>query len=185
MVLQQHNYAVGSVSNIPSSAAAATQSSNIAAQSTNIPSNAAAVAAQSTNIPSNAAVAAQSSNTMLIDVPLAFIKAFRLRGDKVNLRSIVLERFDQSAIEQSKQSLWEACKSWIQMVHQRRSSDRRAQIEADLVDVLAAFDLLDSKALIPPIFSEASELYRLPSLSLDPVSEQVQDNTKALLSVVI
>ena len=40
--------AVGSVSNIPSSAAAATQS---------------------TNIPSNAAVAAQSSNTMLIDVP--------------------------------------------------------------------------------------------------------------------
>ena len=53
-----------SVSNIPSSAAAATQS---------------------TNIPYNAAVAAQSSNTMLIDVPLAFIKAFRLRGDKVNL----------------------------------------------------------------------------------------------------
>ena len=30
-------------------------------------------------------------------------------------------------------------------------------------------------------FCEASELYRLPSLSLDPVSEQVQDNTKALL----
>ena len=97
MMLQQHDYAVGSVSNIPSSAAAATQSANIAAQST--------------NIPSNAAVAAQSSNTMLIDVPLAFIKAFRLRGDKVNLRSIVLERFDPSAIEQSKQSLWEACKS--------------------------------------------------------------------------
>ena len=61
--------AVGSVSNIPSSAAAATQL---------------------TNIPSNAAVAAQSSNTMLIDVPLAFIKAFQLRGDKVNLRSNVL-----------------------------------------------------------------------------------------------
>ena len=40
---------------------------------------------------------------------------------------------------------------------------------------------LDSKALIPPIFCEASELYRLPSLSLDPVSEQIQDNTKALL----
>ena len=61
---------MGSVSNIPSSAAAATQS---------------------TNIPSNAAIAAQSSNTMLIDVPLAFIKTFRLRGDKVNLRSNVLE----------------------------------------------------------------------------------------------
>ena len=159
--------AVGSVSNIPSSAAAATQS---------------------TNIPSNAAVAAQSSNTMLIDVPLAFIKAFRLRGDKVNLRSNVLERFDQAAIiEQSKQSLWEACKSDLDAgglcFCQRRSSDRRAQIEADLDHVLAAFDLLDSKALIPPIFCEASELYRLPSLSLDPVSEQVQDNTKALLSL--
>ena len=158
--------AVGSVFNIPSSAAAATQS---------------------TNIPSNAAVAAQSSNTMLIDVPLAFIKAFRLRGDKVNLRSNVLERFDQAAIEQSKQSLWEACKSDLDAgglcFHQRRSSDRRAQIEADLDDVLAAFDLLDSKALIPPIFCEASEHYRLPSLCLDLVSEQVQDNTKALLSL--
>ena len=51
--------------------------------------------------------------------------------------------------------------------------------------VLAAFDLLDSKALIPPIFCGASELYRLPSLSLDPVSEQVQDNAKALLSLLI
>ena len=122
--------AVGFVSNTPSSAAAATQS---------------------TNIPSNSAIAAESSNTMLIDVPLAFIKAFRLRGDKVNLRSIVLERFDQAAIiEQSKQSLWEACKSDLDAgglcFHQRRSSDRRAQIEADLDYVLAAFDLLDSKA---------------------------------------
>ena len=71
-----------------------------------------------------------------------------------------LERFDQAAIEQSKQSLWEACKSDLDAgglcFHQRRSSDRRAQIEADLDDVLAAFDLLDSKALIPPIFCEAS-----------------------------
>ena len=32
----------------------------------------------------------------------------------------------------------------------------------------------------PPIF-----LHRLPSLSLDPVSEQVQDNTKALLSLTL
>ena len=158
---------MGYVSNIPSSAAAATQS-------TNVPSNA-------------AAVAAQSSNTMLIDVPLAFIKAFRLRGDKVNLTSIVLERFDQAEIEQSKQSLWEECQSDLDAgglcFYQRRSSDRRAQIEADLDDVLAAFDLLDSKALIPPIFCEASELHRLPSQSLDPVSEQEQDNTKALLSL--
>ena len=125
---------------------------------------------------------------MLIDVPLAFIKAFRLRGDKVNLRSNVLERFDQAAIEQSKQSLWEACKSDLDaggLCFHQRHSDRRAQIEADLDDVLVAFDLLNSniKALIPPIFCEASELYRLPSLSLDPVSEQVQDNTKALLSL--
>ena len=84
--------AVGSVSNIPSSAAAATQS---------------------TNIPSNAAVAAQSSNTMLIDVPLAFIKAFLLRGDKVNLRSIVLERFDQAASNRcGRHASW----TWMQVV---------------------------------------------------------------------
>ena len=47
--------------------------------------------------------ATQAEGTMIIDVVLAFIKAYRLRGDKNNLSTIVLDRFDQSAVEHSKQ----------------------------------------------------------------------------------
>jgi len=132
-------------------------------------------------------VATQADGTMIFDVVLAFIKAFRLRGDKASLSAIVLERFDQSAVEHSKKLLWESCKEELEgaglMFHQRRASDKREQIDADLEDVLAAFDALDAKDLIPPIYCEATELTKLPSLSLDPVSEQVQDNTRSLLAL--
>ena len=55
-------------------------------------------------------VAMQAGSTMIIDVVLALIKAFRLRGDKTSLSSIVLYRFDKSAVECSKRLLWESCK---------------------------------------------------------------------------
>ena len=54
---------------------------------------------------------------------------------------------------------------------------------ADLEDILAAFDALDAEKSIPPIYCGATELPRLPPLSLDPVSEQVQDSTKSLLAL--
>ena len=49
------------------------------------------------------------------------------------------------------------------------------------------FDALDSTVRIPPIYCEASDLLRLPPLSLYPVGEQVQcnsQNLKSLTSVV-
>lgn len=44
-------------------------------------------------------VATQAKGTTIIDVVLAFIKVYCLRGDKSSLSTIVLDRFDQSAVE--------------------------------------------------------------------------------------
>ena len=143
--------------------------------------------AETPSAPITSDVAMQALSTMLIDVGLAFINAFRLRGDKTSLSSIVVERFDQSAVEHSKRLLWESCKEELKgaglVYHQRRGSDKREWIDADLEDILVAFDALDAKSSVPPIYCEATELPRIPSLCLDPVSEQVQDNTRSLLAL--
>ena len=56
----------------------------------------------------------------------------------------------------------------------------RGQLVADTEDIIAAFDALDAKDLIPPMFCDASDLFRLPPLSLDPVAEQVSLNSQSL-----
>ena len=43
-----------------------------------------------------------------------------------------------------------------------------------------AFDALDSNDSIPPIYCEASDLYKLPPISLDPLAEQVESNCQVL-----
>ena len=68
--------------------------------------------------------------------------------------------------------------------HSRRDSDKRSQLAADLDDILQAIVTLDSSDTIPEIYCEATDLLRVPSLSLDPVSEQVQTNTQALHNLI-
>ena len=84
-------------------------------------------------------VATQAEGTMTIDVVLAIIKAYCLQGDKNSLSTIVLDRFDQSAVEHSKQLLRESCKTELEsaglVYHQRCSCDKREQINADLEDI--------------------------------------------------
>ena len=38
------------------------------------------------------------------------------------------------------------------MYYQRRGSDKRERIDADLEDILVAFDALDAKSSVPPIY---------------------------------
>ena len=134
------------------------------------------------------------SNTappLLVDTALSFIKAFRLKGDIDSLRMAVTERFSSKEVENAKASLWDHCKLDLEakgvVFHVRRDSDRRSQLAANLDDLIQMFDALDSTVRIPPIYCEASDLLRLPPLSLDPVGEQVQcnsQNLKSLTSVV-
>ena len=47
-------------------------------------------------------------------------------------------------------------------------------------DIIQTFLVLDSSDLIPPIYCEATDLLKIPSLSLDPISEKIQSNTLSL-----
>ena len=124
----------------------------------------------------------------IVDPVLSFIKAFCLRGDVDSLKRIIVDHFSSSSVEASKRSLWGSCYYLLDKLGlphvTRRDSDKRSQLLANLDDILTVFKVLDSKDMIPPIYCEASELYKLPPISLDPVAEQVQLNSKSLNSLV-
>ena len=92
------------------------------------------------------------------------------------------ERFSSELVDKAKRSLWDFCDNLLSSLpyQLRRDSDRRSQLAANTEDIFKAFDILKTTNSIPDIFCEASDLPRLPSLSLDPVGEQVHANTEAL-----
>ena len=122
--------------------------------------------------------------TSVVDPVLAFIKAFRLRGDTDSLRRVLKDRFSGAHVESAKRLLWDSCGQALDELnltfHVRRDSENRSQLSANIDDIIVAFEALDSKDLIPPMFCEASDLFRLPPLSLDPVAEQVNLNSQSL-----
>ena len=65
--------------------------------------------------------------------------------------------------------------------HSRRGSDKHSQMAANIVQ---AFVVLDTSDLIPGIYCEATDLLQVPSLSLDPVSKNVETNTLSLQNLV-
>ena len=104
---------------------------------------------------------------------LAFIKAFRLRGDQNALKQAALSHFNISMLASAKKALWECCMDDLTMLDlpftQRRSSENRSQAAADLEDILLAFSKLDEVDKILPIYCEALDLVRLPPIASDPL----------------
>ena len=94
-------------------------------------------------------------------------------------------------MENAKSQLWESC--GLALVdtgisfHSQRDSENLSQLVANIEDIIVAFDALDTNDLIPPVFCEASDLYRLPPISLDSIAEQVNLNMQAVeaLSAVV
>ena len=121
---------------------------------------------------------------LLVDTVLSFIVAFRLKSDKASLKQVVTERFCNEDVVVAKKLLWENCVVHIEacglQFHYRRDSDTRSQLMANLEDLLQALDTLDSSGLLPSICCEATQLYRIPPISLDQFAEEVHSNTKAL-----
>ena len=126
----------------------------------------------------------QASCPLFMNAALSFIKAYRLKGDNVSLKKSVCDHFSSEDVELAKKVLWDHCKLDLEaaglVYHIRRGSDRRSQISANLDDIIQAFLVLDSSDLIPPIYCEATDLLKIPSLSLDPISEKIQSNTLSL-----
>ena len=118
---------------------------------------------------------------------LAFIKAFRLRGDQNALKQAALSRFNISMLASAKKALWECCKDDLTVLDlpftQRRSSEKRSQAAADLEDILLAFSKLDEVDKIPPIYCEALDLVRLPPIASDPISDLIMGNRACLQEI--
>ena len=125
-----------------------------------------------------------NSSSHIVNPVLAFLKAFRLRGDKDSLKSRICERFSGSSVSDAKKLLWDCCShSFVSLDLQyssRRDSDNHSQLVADTEDLLFAFDALDSIDAIPLIFCEASDLFLLPPVTPDPLAEQVEKNSQVL-----
>ena len=63
-------------------------------------------------------------------------------------------------------------------------SQRRRSVIKHLEDILAAFEVHDNTGSLPEMFCEAKDMLKLPPLSLDPVSELVNQNSVSLGEVL-
>ena len=90
------------------------------------------------------------------------------------------EHFDTSKL--SSVSLYEFCRSdlvRLGFIYQaRRSSDKRQLFNSLFTDLMSAFDKLDGS--LPAIFCKSLDLIYIPTLEPDPVSKQLDLNTKAI-----
>ena len=124
------------------------------------------------------------SKPLLVNTVLSFIVAYCLKGDSDSLKRVAGEHFCNEDIEAAKGLLWDCCSSDITakglVFHSRCDSDKRSQFTANLDDILQALEVLDTSDSIPTICCEATQLHRIPPLSLDPVAEQVHCNSQAL-----
>ena len=104
------------------------------------------------------------------------------------LKKAVTACFDSSSLIEAHKLLWDFCGNSLKelglVYHSRRSTDKRDAFEATLVDILSVFDKLDEADSIPPIFCEASQLIKIPSLEPDPVSKRLDTNYKAITGLV-
>ena len=96
---------------------------------------------------------------------LAFIKAFRLCGDRFSLCQAVVEKSSDSDLLEAMQVLWDHCHDSLEKLGvefvRRRGSDKRSLLDAVLADILDVLDKLDVDDTIPLIFCEASDLLKL------------------------
>ena len=121
-----------------------------------------------------------SAQTSLCNPVLAFIKAFRLKGDVTSLKQALSESFSLSEIVYALKMLWDHSQSELESAgftyQQRRGSDKCPVGDMVVNDILSAFDKLDSSEHIPPIFCEAVDLIRLPPITTDLPAATVHES---------
>ena len=124
----------------------------------------------------------------LSDPVLAFIKAYRLRGNTLGLKQAVFSSFDAPSLTVAYKALWDYCKEDLELqgltYHSRRGSVKRQIMDVVFADILIAFEKLDIVDKLPLIYCEANQLLRLPCLVPDPISKKLDSNSKLLDSLV-
>ena len=123
-------------------------------------------------------------SSVLTNPILAFIKAYRLRGDVSGLRNALLSVVDSSLLVDAHKSFWQHCKNDLEELglsfKNRRDSDKRSVSDAILGDIIVAFDALDNASKLPAIFVEATDLLSIPPVVLDPIAKKLSENTSSI-----
>lgn len=124
------------------------------------------------------------ASSVLTNPLLAFIKAYRLRGDVSGLCDALLSVADPSLLADAHKSLWQYCRNDLEELglsfKNRRDSDKRSVSDAILGDIIVAFDTLDNANKLPAIFLEATDLLTIPPVALDPIAKRLSDNTSSI-----
>ena len=149
--------------------------------------NKSGLASPRTLSPSRTELFHQSSNNVIIDPVLAFVKAYRLKGNTVGLKQAVLSHFDPSCLNNAHKLLWNTNGDILEQMdlsyHARRGSDKCQVSDVLLADIVTAFDKLDACDKLPNIYCEAFDLTKIPCLVPDIVPKRVVDNTGSLESL--
>ena len=119
--------------------------------------------------------------SLLTNPLLAFIKAYRSRGDVSGLHNALLSVVDSSLLVDAHKSLWQHCKEELGLSFKnRRDSDKRSVSDAILGDIIVAFDTLDNASKLPDIFVEATDLLSIPPVVPDPITKKLSENTSSI-----
>ena len=120
-------------------------------------------------------------------IQLAFAKAFRLRGDNARLKSSVASKFDSAMVSAALKVLWDFSRDDLTGLgcayRNQRNPDKQQLLDTVISDLMIAFETLDLDEALPSIYFEAKDLPSLPTFELDPVSKQLEANTKELKSL--
>ena len=116
---------------------------------------------------------------------LAFVKAFRLKGDNTSLKSALATQFDTGVLSSAIKALWDFSGSDLSSLtyQSHRNADKQQLFESIFADLDSAFETLDADDVLPDIYCDAIDLLSLPALELDPVSKQLETNTKVFQSL--
>ncbi len=118
---------------------------------------------------------------------LAFVKAFRLKGDSRRLSSLLAAKFTVAQLVNALKDLWSYCHADLVRpdfaYRSRRSTDPVQLLNTVFSGLMIAFDKLDLDSCFPVMFCKANNLLLLPTLDLHPVSKQLELNTSAVNSL--
>ena len=136
-------------------------------------------AAASAATPDQISHSASNPKGLLCCPILAFIKASRLRKDAATIKKVLIDSFRDVDLSEAMKNLWDFSQIKLASLdydyHARRVTGKRPANVAVCEDLLLAFDKLDSAASLPPIYCEADQLLRIPSLSTGNAANEVVD----------
>ena len=118
-------------------------------------------------------------SSVLTNPILAFIKAYRLRGDVSGLAYALLSVVDSSLLTNLSGSIARMILKNLVCHLKTRDSDKCSVPDAILGDIIVAFDTLDNASKPPAIFVEATDLLSISPV-LDPIAKKLSENTSSI-----